>query len=386
MNLPAGTRTTPSLPRGRVFLFQAATAVLILLLLEIGLRVAGFEYHNIPRYIQFAGDTYKNQGLREGRADFVPDKQVFWRLAPNDPRLLTNSRGYRGAEFAPSKSPGVTRIISLGCSCTFGIESAYCYPLALEQFLNRNSPGKRYEVLNAGVPGYSSFQGARLLEVELVSYQPDLITIYFGWNDHWLARHFQDKDQRTPSRAAQFLLDHASGSRIVQACLRLSASLGGRGESRSTSTPCRVSLDDYRQNLERMVDDAGRCGARVALLTAPTAFTDPSDVPDYLVAEGFATDKPSVIRLHREYNEVVREVARSRGALLIDCAAGFDGSPRKKILFGEDGIHPDELGHWLIAAKMIRGFVRQGWIDRGDYSAEELESVGLDARGGQPAD
>jgi hypothetical protein len=149
-------------------------------------------------------DTYNNQGLREGQADFVADRQVFWRLAPSNPRLLTNARGFRGAEFAVRKSPGVTRVITLGCSCTFGIESSYSYPMALEQLLDRNQVGKRYEVINAGVPGYSSFQGVKLLESEIASYQPDVITVYFGWNDHWLARHFQDKDQTPPRRSPNF--------------------------------------------------------------------------------------------------------------------------------------------------------------------------------------
>jgi hypothetical protein len=161
----------------------------------------------------------------------------------------------------------------------------------------------------------------------------------------------------------------------------LSASAGGLSKGRTQSPVCRVSLDDYRRNLERIIEEAERCSARVTLLTAPTAYTDSSDVPDYLVAEGFAPDKATVLRMHRAYNDVVREVARSQSAFLIDCAAGFDASPKKKLLFGQDGIHPNELGDWLIAAKVFRGFVHQGWVDPGDYKPEDLEDIGLEPRG-----
>ena len=41
-------------------------------------------------------------------------------------------------------------------------------------------------------------------------------------------------------------------------------------------------------------------------------------MPDYLLTRPFASDAESVLRLHRDYNAVVREVARERGALLVD--------------------------------------------------------------------
>jgi len=377
-------KTVVHFSRRKTILFQVTISLLSLLVIEIGLRVGGFEYHNIPRYVQFAHDKYMNQGRSEGHYDLVPDTQLFWRLAPNNPRLLTNAHGYRGDDFVDRKSPGTIRIITLGCSCTFGIASAYSYAMALQQLLNRNEAGKRYEVINAGVPGYSSFQGVKVLESELVEYRPDIVTVFFGWNDHWLAKYFQDKDQKTPSRTAQFLLDHASRLRLIQALERLSASIHGLGRKHGTSEMYRVSPQDYRLNLERIIDDAETCGSKVALVTAPTAFSQPSDVPDYLVEDGFIADKATLFRIHREYNDIVREVARSKSVLLIDCAAGFDASPKKKALFGEDGIHPNEAGHWLIALKVFRGFLRQGWIDRGDYGdLEDDANTGPGSEHGQ---
>jgi lysophospholipase L1-like esterase len=357
----------------------------------------GFEYHNIPRYVQFADDRYRDRGRGEGEPDFTADPSLFWRIRPNNPRLLTNARGFRGADFAEVKPAGTVRIISLGCSCTFGISSACSYPEALAEFLGRNEaaplshrqvgppldvdpearplapdlPGKRFEVINAGVPGYSSLQGLRLLESEMAGYRPDIVTVFFGWNDHWLARSFPDREQKAPSRGAQFLLDHASRSRLFQALVKLSASVRRLARGRRASETYRVSPVDYRGNLERMIDDAERGGFRIVLVTAPAAYQQAADVPDYLVQDRFIPDKTTLLTLHREYNEIVRQVARRRGVPLADCAATFDASPRRKGLFGEDGIHPNEIGHWLIARDLFRVLRDQGWIPRRGYDPED---------------
>ncbi len=357
------------LSRGRMLLIQIAIAVLGLLAIEIVLRIAGFEYHDIPRYIQFADDKYKNPDRDKGIFDVLPDARLFWRLTPSNPRLLTNSHGFRGEDFADRKAPGVVRVVSMGCSCTFGIASSYSYTAALQQFLNENRGGRRYEVVNTGVPGYSSFQGVRLLESEALGYGPDILTVFYGWNDHWLARYFADKDQKTPSRTSLFLVDHASRSRLFQAMLRLNGMI--RGSGRKTAALYRVSPEDYRRNLERIIADARKAGVRVALITAPTAYTRPEDVQEYLVDDGFTPDKATALRLHREYNEIVRQVARSEKTLVVDCDSTFEANPQKKMLFGADGIHPNEYGHWLIGMELLRGFVRQGWVDGADYDLEQ---------------
>ncbi len=43
------------------------------------------------------------------------------------------------------------------------------------------------EVLNAGLPGYNSHHGVMLLRSKLRGLEPDLITVRFGWNEHFLS-------------------------------------------------------------------------------------------------------------------------------------------------------------------------------------------------------
>lgn len=48
-------------------------------------------------------------------------------------------------------------------------------------------------MINAGVWGYSSYQGLKRFEMRILPYKPDIVTICFGWNDAHGAR-ISDKD------------------------------------------------------------------------------------------------------------------------------------------------------------------------------------------------
>ncbi len=77
------------------------------------------------------------------------------------------------------------RIICLGDSCTYGsnVDWDQTYPARLQVVLNNGDDEPRIEVLNAGVSGYTSYQGFRYLQEDLIRYKPDLVTLYFGPND-----------------------------------------------------------------------------------------------------------------------------------------------------------------------------------------------------------
>ena len=64
----------------------------------------------------------------------------------------------------------------------------------------RIGPG-RLEVLNAGVAGYNSFQGVMLLRTKLRGLEPDLITVRFGWNDHFMSASPDANGYREPDSA-----------------------------------------------------------------------------------------------------------------------------------------------------------------------------------------
>lgn len=83
------------------------------------------------------------------------------------------------------------RIIVLGDSVTYRrmwTMNDY-YPKLLEDLLNNNSDNLKYEVFNAGVPGYNTIQEVRYLEKRLLRYLPDMIIVgYTAPNDRAIKR------------------------------------------------------------------------------------------------------------------------------------------------------------------------------------------------------
>jgi len=77
------------------------------------------------------------------------------------------------------------RIISLGGSSTFGFynRDPYTYPSILERLLVETLGNQTVEVINAGIPHANSDNLAAMLKEELLNYNPDVITIYSGYND-----------------------------------------------------------------------------------------------------------------------------------------------------------------------------------------------------------
>ncbi|MFH1092575.1 MAG: SGNH/GDSL hydrolase family protein [Candidatus Omnitrophota bacterium] len=100
------------------------------------------------------------------------------------------------------KKKGVFRIICLGDSVTQShgkdgiLPRQFTYEVQLERLLKHRFGRRNFEIINAGVGGYSSFQGVRYLKSIISEYDFDLIISWFGINDNSMALFFEDKDQR----------------------------------------------------------------------------------------------------------------------------------------------------------------------------------------------
>src|SRR5258706_2306026 len=81
-----------------------------------------------------------------------------------------NADGDRSPEIAKTKAPSTIRVACIGDSWTFGmnVDQDRTYPSRLAAWLHESQPGTRFEVLNFGVLGYSSFQGVQLLKTRVL--------------------------------------------------------------------------------------------------------------------------------------------------------------------------------------------------------------------------
>lgn len=172
-----------------------------LLLLEIGTRVvynAGGLHFGMEMW-KYARVIKRPSPIIAMVHEHTPNAQAV--LMGVDVR--TNSRGLRDREFSLEKPAGVTRILVLGDSMTFGWGAAQddTYPKVLERLLNEKPLPRmkpRVEVLNTGVGNYNTSQEVAYLRERGLEYQPDLVILGFFLNDGeptprptegWLARN-----------------------------------------------------------------------------------------------------------------------------------------------------------------------------------------------------
>ena len=121
-----------------------------------------------------------------------PSDLIMYELRPNlavrfqGVEVRTNSCGMRGPERSIAKERNLFRIALLGDSFAFGwgVNEEQSFAHLMEKNLNLFTAGRpKVEVLNFGVPGYSTFQQVALLEEKGLDFKPDVVLVYFIEND-----------------------------------------------------------------------------------------------------------------------------------------------------------------------------------------------------------
>ena len=235
-------------------------------------------------FVPFPSDERRIDIVRR----FSPRLPLSLRTAPRW-QVDIDSRGFREVEFSDRKAAGSFRILCLGDSWTFGanVSQNETYPRALDRLLQAEFPAARFEVLNLGVMGYSSFQGKELLRTRALEWDPDLVVIGFGMNDGKVGG-FRDKDVAATRgaiamRAAKWL-EEAELYKLLRYWALLvrdrlpspaEAFRGAVDAERWVERPrdvagtepwTRVSVADYRANVEAMIDLASARGVGVVLV------------------------------------------------------------------------------------------------------------------------
>jgi lysophospholipase L1-like esterase len=162
----------------RLLLTVIATGI-ALVIAELAVRVHFGHYGNELDRIRY---VYSLSEIRRHRARLTGLPYLVYGLTPGYP--TQNAQGYRGRNIEVPKPAGVFRIVALGGSTTYGDhidrwEDAY--PAQLEGMLRARDHS--VEVVNAGVPGYASWEMLIAFEFHILDLQPDLLVVYEGIND-----------------------------------------------------------------------------------------------------------------------------------------------------------------------------------------------------------
>lgn len=328
-------------------LLLAFSSIFLLLgSIEGGLRLFHFEYSPLKIVNQLHSD-WRAHHMFEDR-HFVYDPYLLWKPNPAFKEIF-NSKGFRGEDFTERKAARTQRIFAIGDSNTLGLleGGGDNWPQLLEELLQTNQDSGCFEVINAGVYGYTSFQGLRRFQ-QILKYDPDLVLVSFGANDAHKV-FIPDKHYQTPNQNMTRLAEVLLKTRTYQLVLAAAGWLRGKGTTQVLSP--RVSLQDYRHNLQQIITIAREHNITVILLTRP--FIGVSDDPLW-----WKTDAP-------QYNAMTLQVAQELQVPVMDVHALFADKTR---LFGDEA-HFTLRGHAEMAKAVYNFLIQQGLIQAEPFTA-----------------
>ncbi len=391
--------TIPQRPRlsfGKRCVFAVVPVFVLLMLVEFTVRCFVSEstvakrFEQIEQIIVFLGNE-------PGQSLFEPDSRCYWRLKPNVVApaergnwwggVMSNSQRMRSREVSVSEADDRLRVLCFGDSTTFafGVDFADAWPNQLQVLLDQptslqasgaasaprsgrggtggltppRSPEhvSDVEVLNAGIPGHTSYQGLQRLAADLEKWHPHLTVITFGNNDGWRWDGLADKEHALPTRnRVTAWMNHSRAlSWLCSSRMQSTRQQATQDESRwaeqatwnyfdpNTNWTPRVSLEDFSDNLHAMIDLCRRHGSEVVLIVWP-------DQRQLL-------NQPT---WRLPYQAATRQVAEETGVACVDLVPPFESSGRWGVdrFLPRDVIHVDRAGNRLVA-KALAPYVRR---------------------------
>ena len=325
------------------------SVVITLVVAEIALRLMG--YGAVTPEMSFGVNT--RTALEQGR--FQSDAALFWKLPARSSQADQAIKAIHPDQPAPARQ-APRRILVLGDSCSRLSIHALPYSAQLEERLWSDG----FEVLNASVPGYTTYQGLVWLRTQLLELKPDIVVVYFGWNDHWRATGMTDREYAASRGAGKLRL------------LEL-------GRRRPAEPPVRVPLAEYEANLEAIIAEVQAIGARVVLVAAPHRIT--AEAAQRLVQTRYILPGENPTELHGEYLKVLRSFAGRPGVAVLSADHLMTVMESDQPLLMRDGIHLTDEAHAILAAALA-ALVRDGTGANGRVSAELVEAAKQGVAGG----
>ena len=372
--------------------FVGITWFALALMIELIVRVGFFIGDNFSTYyltFGFVPDIEMHSYDLGGYTKFQPNS-IYRYKADRDRtiEMRINSDGFRDpANFAKPKPPGTFRVVALGESSTFGLanDDDHTYPAILERRLESRLPGLKVEVFNLGIPHFRSNNILAAARAELPSLQPDIVTLYAGYNNamvfrsvaqpgllyqikEWLKSHLVTYRALHP----YVLTAYQKITRLLKRDVVGLPHLGIPVELPAERV-AKVRADaraEYRDDLDSLAAVVGRLGARLVLVTQTftLARLPGARLPEYrpylkevayvdsiLAAKGSVPAPYSTLLVHRDIVGEFVAAADRHGLPLVDGVGVLD---RDREVVMASFVHLTDEGNNRIAATMETTFVR----------------------------
>jgi len=360
-----------ALPLKRRMLYALVTTVLVFLLAEGSLWLIGpppdaRRPTDYPVHLGF--DAALGWQLTPGAVNQGPilrEWEARWGLPSADTSDdVISAKGFRDDALADPKPAGQKRILVLGDSSVFGsgVVIADTFSSKLEVALNGGvtPPPRAVEVINGGVPAYTTYQSMVILQQSL-SLGLDGLIIYNMNSDMMAALGGADAQLQDGIRQMM-----RSQGRALQLLSWLRYGLSAIRPAPLLTRTHRVSMEEYAENLHAMIDLAGE--AKVVMVIPPQRgdtehpLVDFSATDDALLRQLVEYEQAGP-RSQRGYRAVMAWVGRQRGVPVVDAPSHvvtlLKASPaayqREDAMF-VDPIHPSINGHAAIAELLVPYF------------------------------
>lgn len=282
---------------------------LILVFGGLELSLVAFDYGGLPALKQQLTD-FRFSVAGELYGKFDPDR--FWRLPNVEPRFSGDN----------------PKVICMADSVTVMYEGKG-YPDILSSTFADAGYEKPIEVFNAGVPEYTTFQGWIYLQNELIKERPDLVTIQYGWNDHWNARlGVPDHRVRFPDGDQLARMQRLLSWRTYRLLRSVMLSMRFRP---------RVSVEQYKNNLNNMIHMIRKAKGK-AILIRPV----------------FMKKNQDWLPLHLKYDTATRQVAQNLSVPYVDLQNKFENDASLFIEPERDQVHFNRKGAKLFAKAIAK--------------------------------
>ncbi|MGQ0553477.1 MAG: SGNH/GDSL hydrolase family protein [Planctomycetota bacterium] len=248
----------------------------------------------------------------------------------------TNALGFRGPEVQQPKPAGRYRIICLGGSTTYddGVGDADTYPAQLQEMLRDALPSRDIEVINAGVPSYTSAESLTNLVFRCLELSPDALLIFDNINDfrprtysNFSADYFHYR--KTWDGTANTWMpgeDDLAGG--INPFIQF---LPPKPNGKQEDNVRRAGTWAFRRNLTCMAVIAQAHGVKPWFMS-------------FVLDRKHKFSTPHMVAAADEQNDVLRDVAEAQGAGFIDLAAVYPEGD-----FFTDPVHNNAAGAKLKA-------------------------------------
>jgi len=338
-----------------------------------------------PGYEVTVGELLE-QKRKQGRVlavEIIDNLIKEGRTSPDDPAIKVNKHGFRGPEIDESHS--APRILTIGDSCTFGMWiDSFTYPRIIEKKLEHD--GLPVEVINGGVEGYSP-RNVLFRINEYKSLEPEITTVYIGWNALFNPEYYRKAGYRTGRWLKSVELIEKLSSRLLGPKELALREL--RKEKHPDPDSARVrALDDYvppfMDDVEKITEEMGAAGSRVVLITLAGLYTMKEEPGAGALEIGHLpvfTDNPYVLaKMSEKYNRALRDLASQKNLVLIDFEKWSSENLQPREKYFTDSVHMTREGQQMMGeyiAGQLEPMVEQ-FHKKGSYPKRSIDKTTVD--------